>query len=60
MSSKKIALPNYPHIALLLQGGGALGSYQAAVYEGLVERGIQPNWVAGISIGGIKLRHYRG
>jgi len=50
MSSKKIALPNYPHIALLLQGGGALGSYQAGVYEGLVERGIQPNWVAGISI----------
>jgi NTE family protein len=53
MSSKKINLPNYPHIALLLQGGGALGSYQAGVYEGLVERGIQPNWVAGISIGAL-------
>lgn len=53
MSSNKIALPNYPHIALLLQGGGALGSYQAGVYEGLVERGIHPNWVAGISIGAL-------
>ena len=53
MSSKNIKLPNYPHIALLLQGGGALGSYQAGVYEGLVERGIQPNWVAGISIGSL-------
>lgn len=53
MSSKNINLPHYPHIALLLQGGGALGSYQAGVYEGLVERGIQPNWVAGISIGSL-------
>jgi NTE family protein len=53
MSSKKIDLPNYPHIALLLQGGGALGSYQAGVYEGLVDRGIHPNWVAGISIGAL-------
>jgi len=53
MSFKKTALPNYPHIALLLQGGGALGSYQAGVYEGLVEQGILPNWVAGISIGAL-------
>jgi len=40
-------------IALLLQGGGALGAYQAGVYEGLVEHGIAPNWIAGISIGAI-------
>jgi NTE family protein len=53
MASKKVDLPNYPHIALLLQGGGALGSYQAGVYEGLVDCGIQPNWVAGISIGAL-------
>lgn len=53
MASNKIKLPDYPHIALLLQGGGALGSYQAGVYEGLVERGIHPNWVAGISIGSL-------
>ncbi len=40
-------------IALVLQGGGALGAYQAGVYEALAEAGIQPNWVAGVSIGGI-------
>ncbi|MDQ3286907.1 MAG: patatin-like phospholipase family protein [Pseudomonadota bacterium] len=38
-------------IALLLQGGGALGAYQAGVYQGLDEAGIAPTWVAGISIG---------
>lgn len=43
----------YDNVALVLQGGGALGSYQAGVYEGLVEAGIVPNWVAGISIGAI-------
>jgi NTE family protein len=40
-------------IALLLQGGGALGAYQAGVYEALSEVGIYPDWVAGISIGAI-------
>ena len=39
--------------ALVLQGGGALGAYQAGVYEGLAEAGIEPNWVAGISIGAL-------
>ena len=39
--------------ALLLQGGGALGSYQAGVYEALHEHGVEPNWIAGISIGAI-------
>lgn len=38
---------------LLLQGGGALGSYQAGVYEGLAAAGFAPNWVVGISIGAI-------
>jgi NTE family protein len=38
---------------LLLQGGGALGAYQAGVYEALAEAGIHPDWVAGISIGAI-------
>jgi NTE family protein len=37
----------------VLQGGGALGSYQAGVYEGLREAGHHPGWVAGISIGAI-------
>lgn len=41
----------YGTVALVLQGGGALGAYQAGVYEGLEEAGIVPDWVAGISIG---------
>jgi NTE family protein len=40
-------------IALVLQGGGALGAYQAGVYQGLHEAGLEPDWVAGVSIGGI-------
>jgi NTE family protein len=40
-------------IALALQGGGALGSYQAGVYKALAEYDYQPDWVAGISIGAI-------
>ena len=40
-------------VALVLQGGGALGAYQAGVYEALAEAGIHPNWLAGISIGAI-------
>ncbi len=43
----------FDHNILLLQGGGALGAYQAGAYEGLVEAGIAPDWVVGISIGGI-------
>ena len=43
----------YPRVALVLQGGGALGSYQAGVIQGLYEVGIHPNWVAGISIGAL-------
>ncbi len=39
--------------ALVLQGGGALGAYQAGVYEALAEHGVQPEWVAGVSIGAI-------
>jgi NTE family protein len=40
-------------IALVLQGGGALGAYQAGVYEALAEANINPDWVAGVSIGAI-------
>ncbi|APT59762.1 hypothetical protein RGI145_20815 [Roseomonas gilardii] len=43
----------FQSIALLLQGGGALGAYQAGVYEALAEHGIEPTWIAGISIGAI-------
>ena len=40
-------------IGLVLQGGGALGSYQAGVYETLAALEYQPDWVAGISVGAI-------
>jgi Patatin-like phospholipase len=35
----------------VLQGGGALGAYQAGVYEAMAEAGIHPDWVAGVSVG---------
>ena len=44
---------NHDHTVLVLQGGGALGAYQAGVYEGLAECGAAPDWVAGVSIGAI-------
>src|SRR5262249_11542581 len=50
---RSIGRPPFECIALLLQGGGALGSYQAGVYEALAEADLHPDWVAGISIGAI-------
>src|SRR6202171_5031848 len=38
---------------LVLQGGGALGSYQAGAYQGLCHFDFEPEWIAGISIGAI-------
>jgi NTE family protein len=38
---------------LVLQGGGALGAYQAGVFEALAATGHEPSWVAGISIGAV-------
>jgi NTE family protein len=43
----------FDHEILLLQGGGALGAYQAGVYEGLAEAGVTPTWLVGISIGAV-------
>jgi NTE family protein len=43
----------YDKIALVLQGGGALGSYQVGVYQALCESGYRPDWVSGTSIGAI-------
>src|SRR5262249_41067411 len=43
----------FNRVVLLLQGGGALGAYQAGVYEALAETGLHPDWVVGISIGAI-------
>ena len=40
-------------VGLVLQGGGALGTYQAGVYEALASSEYVPDWVAGISIGAI-------
>lgn len=45
------ALPG--QVVLVLQGGGALGAYQAGVYQALHEAGIEPDWVIGTSIGAI-------
>jgi NTE family protein len=45
--------PPFERIALVLQGGGALGAYQGGVYQALAEANLHPNWVAGISIGAI-------
>lgn len=43
----------FESVSLLLQGGGALGAYQAGVYQALSEAGLEPDWVAGISIGAV-------
>ena len=50
---RSLPRPPFENIALLLQGGGALGSYQAGVYQALAEADLHPDWVAGISIGAI-------
>lgn len=54
----RLAIPKRParyahRVALVLQGGGALGSYQAGVYAALAGSQYEPDWVAGISIGAI-------
>jgi NTE family protein len=43
----------YDRVALVFQGGGALGAYQAGVYHALSEAGCEPTWVSGVSIGAI-------
>ena len=40
-------------VVLVMQGGGALGAFQAGVYEAMHEAGIEPDWVVGTSIGAI-------
>jgi NTE family protein len=58
MSATDRFLPKYDCVILVLQGSGALGAYQAGVFEGLAEAraaqgGFSPNWVTGVSIGAI-------
>lgn len=45
------SIENYKRIALIFQGGGALGAYQIGVFKAIREQAIQPNCVVGISIG---------
>src|ERR1700722_14112944 len=52
MVKAKRALP-FERVALVLQGGGALGAYQAGVYQALHEANIHVDWICGTSIGGI-------
>src|SRR6201993_1860890 len=40
-------------VVLVLQGGGALGAYQAGVYQALHEASLEPDWIIGTSIGAI-------
>jgi NTE family protein len=58
--SDKTKAPNGPagltdnkQVVLVFQGGGALGAYQAGVYQALHEAGIEPDWIVGTSIGAI-------
>jgi NTE family protein len=48
-----VSAASYDCVALVLQGGGALGSYQCGVYEAMHAGGLRPDWVAGVSIGAI-------
>jgi NTE family protein len=45
--------PIKAHRVLVLQGGGALGSYQAGAFQALCHQGFEPEWIAGISIGAV-------
>jgi len=53
MTSEIELPPDTKQVVLVLQGGGALGAYQAGVYQALHEAGIEPSWVIGTSIGAI-------
>jgi NTE family protein len=49
----EMAIPAKARRVLVLQGGGALGSYQAGAYQALCHHDFEPEWIAGISIGAI-------
>jgi len=51
--SMPAATPAKAQPVLVLQGGGALGSYQAGAYQALCHFDFEPEWIAGISIGAI-------
>jgi len=51
--NKNRAKLQYDYVILVLQGGGALGAYQAGVFEGMTEAGYLPDWIIGVSMGAI-------
>ena len=53
MKTSDRAKHDYDDVILVLQGGGALGAYQAGVFEGMAQAGYTPSWVTGVSIGSI-------
>jgi NTE family protein len=55
MATRPLTRPSRekPTVALMLQGGGALGAYHIGAYQALAERDLHPDWAAGISIGAI-------
>src|SRR5256886_17598338 len=52
-ASRPATIPANAQRVLVLQGGGALGSYQAGAFQALCRAGFEPEWIAGISIGAI-------
>jgi NTE family protein len=59
MENQAVHVPQRPlnpsgmRVVLVLQGGGALGAYQAGVFQALHESGLAPDWIVGTSIGAI-------
>ena len=49
MANQPLQLPE--NVLLVLAGGNALGAYQAGAYVALHERGIEPRWIVGASVG---------
>lgn len=53
MAAANVLNPHGLRIVLVLQGGGALGAYQAGVYQALHEHDLAPDWIVGTSIGAV-------
>lgn len=59
-ASPSIDRPPFECVALVLQGGGALGSYQAGIYQAMAEAHLPLDWVAGMSIGAVNAARIAG